>query len=81
MKDYYKVLEIQQSIMKTKARYNAYIKMVVRTNDDKLRELIQDRLNKQHLASGRLRDYCLKQIGNQTPTWQVAAKKAGWAEP
>ena len=80
MKDYYKILEIQQSMMRGKARHNAYVRVVVRTNDDDLKDLIHDRINQQHLAFERLRDYCLEQIKNQTPTWQVAAKKAGWSE-
>lgn len=80
MKDYYKILEIQQFVMSAKARHNAYIKIAIRTNDDKLKELIQDRLNKRQLAFEELRKHCLTQIENQTPAWQVAAKKAGWSE-
>ena len=80
MKDYYKILGIQQSIMSTKARHNAYVKVAIRTNDDKLKELIQNRLNRWQLSFEELKNYCLTQIENQTPAWQVAAKKAGWIE-
>lgn len=80
MKDYYKILEIQQSIMKDRPRYNAYVKIAVRTHDDRLKELIHDRLKQQQLSLEELKNYCLTQIENQIPTWQVAAKKAGWTK-
>lgn len=82
MKDYYKVLEIQQSIMSRASRINKYVKIKVHTQDESLKELLEDRIRS---SSGNtiedLRRYCTNQIELQIPAWQVAARKAGWLPP
>ncbi len=83
MNDYYKILEIQQSALKPIARYNKYVKIKLRTQDSKLKQLICDRLEygNTDLAFDDLNNYCKNQIELQIPTWQVAAKEAGWQSP
>jgi hypothetical protein len=82
MKDYYKILEIQELFLKEKVRYNKYAKVMVQTHDEKLKELISDRLSlRNEFTANTLKIYCEDQIELQIPTWQKAAKKAGWRAP
>lgn len=67
--------------MKSKIRVNKYIKIKIHTYDEKLKELIKNRIEQKNYAYEELKRYCEDQISLQIPTWQVAAKKAGWIKP
>lgn len=82
MKDYHRVLETQDLRIRKTIRHNKYIKIATYTQDNKLKGLIYNHLSRYDDDSFNiLRKYCKNQIRLQIPTWQIAAKKAGWQSP
>lgn len=67
--------------MSKKARINKYIKIKIQTQDDNLKRLLKSRIENRDFIHSELTNYCETQIGIRIPTWQVAAKKAGWQLP
>ena len=94
-KDYLDVLEVLSAIALPRASRNRLNKIRVRTEDHRLKTLLEAAIrqldetprmslsvpSEQHRENIALAKYCQRIVADEIPTWQVLARRHGWQPP